>query len=534
MSDTGTPRGGLAFFRDLRIGRKLSVAMTIGVVALLVLCTIGVNALQAAGQDRASLIKVDKAVRAAEESDMMHDAVRADVLQSLLFGGAKYQATVQELADHSANLKDTLAGVARANVSLAADTAVAAVTPAVDEYLKAAKQIIGEAGQNRTAALTDYPQFLTSFQRLEVQLPSVADALTKRGTAVKAAADSRRVSTMRLLVGTGLAGAVALVLFGWLVSRSVTSPLRRTVAVLEGLAEGRLDQQLDVDTKDEVGQMAAALNRAISRLREAINAMGSNAQGLASSSEELLAVSGQMRGSAEESANQAGVVSAAAEQVSLNVQTVATGTEQMSASIREIAKNTNDAADVAARAVDVAATANATVAKLGESSAEIGNVIKVINSIAEQTNLLALNATIEAARAGEAGKGFAVVASEVKDLARETSKATKDIEHRIDAIQSDTKAAVEAINQIAAIIEQINDTQTTISSAVEEQTATTNEMSRNVSEAATGSSDIALNITGVARTAADTTAAAGSTSQAADELARMASELTQLVGQFRC
>jgi methyl-accepting chemotaxis protein len=204
----------------------------------------------------------------------------------------------------------------------------------------------------------------------------------------------------------------------------------------------------------------------------------------------------------------------------------------MSASIREIAKNAHDAARVAELGVHVVETASVTVAKLGESSAEIGNVIKVINSIAAQTNLLALNATIEAARAGEAGKGFAVVANEVKELAQETSKATEDIGQRIDAIQSDTAAAVAAITEISGIIAQINDTQSTIASAVEEQTATTNEMGRNVTEAATGSSDIAENITGVARSASDTTAAASSTSQAADELARMASDLQQLVGQF--
>jgi methyl-accepting chemotaxis protein len=163
----------------------------------------------------------------------------------------------------------------------------------------------------------------------------------------------------------------------------------------------------------------------------------------------------------------------------------------------------------------------------------VGNVISVINSIAEQTNLLALNATIEAARAGEAGKGFAVVANEVKELAQETGKATEDIGRRIQAIQSDTEAAVAAITEISGIIAQINDTQTTIASAVEEQTATTNEMSRNVAEAATGAADIAQNVTGVARSAADTGTAATSTNRAADELARMAADMQQLVAQFR-
>ncbi|MBZ5203288.1 methyl-accepting chemotaxis protein, partial [Planomicrobium chinense] len=122
----------------------------------------------------------------------------------------------------------------------------------------------------------------------------------------------------------------------------------------------------------------------------------------------------------------------------------------------------------------------------------------VITSIAEQTNLLALNATIEAARAGESGKGFAVVANEVKELAQETGRATEDIARRVEAIQADTSSAVEAIGEIAAIIARINDFQTTIASAVEEQTATTGEMARNVAEAAAGTGEIAENAIGVA------------------------------------
>jgi len=188
---------------------------------------------------------------------------------------------------------------------------------------------------------------------------------------------------------------------------------------------------------------------------------------------------------------------------------------------------------VATSAVKVADKTNAIVAKLGESSAEIGNVVKVITSIAEQTNLLALNATIEAARAGEAGKGFAVVANEVKELAKQTARATEDISRKIEAIQDDTKGAVGAIAQIGTIINQINDLQNTIASAVEEQTATTGEISRNVTEAAKGSSEIAQNVTGVAQAARGTTEGASDTKKSADELSKMALDLQQLVGQFK-
>jgi methyl-accepting chemotaxis protein len=173
------------------------------------------------------------------------------------------------------------------------------------------------------------------------------------------------------------------------------------------------------------------------------------------------------------------------------------------------------------------------VAQLGDSSAEISQIVKVITSIAEQTNLLALNATIEAARAGEAGKGFAVVAGEVKELAQETAKATEDIGRRIETIQADTAAAITAIDQISTVIDEINQSQSTIASAVEQQSATTTEISRSIADAANGTGEIARNIASVADAASSASEGVDDTQRAADDLARMAGELRQLVGQFR-
>ncbi|MBY0279012.1 PAS domain S-box protein [Candidatus Binatia bacterium] len=308
--------------------------------------------------------------------------------------------------------------------------------------------------------------------------------------------------------------------------------VNRVLSCVRAASQGDLTQDVGVAGHDSIGQVGEVLGSFISELRTSISAIAQNAQALANSAEELSSVSQQMSANAEETSAQANVVSAAAEQVSKNVQTVATGADEMGASIKEIAKNASEAAKVATSAVKVAADTNATVGKLGESSSEIGQVIKVITSIAQQTNLLALNATIEAARAGEAGKGFAVVANEVKELAKETAKATEDISQKIEAIQGDTQGAVEAIGEIGAIINRINDISSTIASAVEEQTATTAEITRNVAEAAKGSNEIAQNITGVAQAAQSTTAGANDSLGAAGELARMASELQGLVGRF--
>jgi len=270
----------------------------------------------------------------------------------------------------------------------------------------------------------------------------------------------------------------------------------------------------------------------VNEQKELLAIVSKSAQSLAGAAEQLTATAQTMSATAEETSTQANVVSAASEQVSRNVSTVATGTEEMSASIREIASNAAEASKVALHAVRVTETTNATVAKLGVSSAEIGKVIKVITGIAQQTNLLALNATIEAARAGEAGKGFAVVANEVKELAKETARATEDISQKIEAIQADTTGAVTAIREISAIIDKIAEIQTTIASAVEEQTATTNEMGRNVNEAAMGASEIAENITGVAQAAIATSQGAADSLHASSELARMATELQAIVSRF--
>jgi len=265
------------------------------------------------------------------------------------------------------------------------------------------------------------------------------------------------------------------------------------------------------------------------RARQAVAEM---ARSLGSASGELREVSETMTASIRRNTAQTQSASNASDTVSAHAQSLASSTEQMSACINEIARNTSEAANVGSDASKAARQTNETVEKLGASSAEIGVVTKVITAIAEQTNLLALNATIEAARAGEAGRGFAVVASEVKELARETAKATADITKKVAAIQTDTGQSVEEIQRISKIIDDLNGIQTSIAGAVEEQTNTTAEMSRSVAEASNGMGSVATSLGELATSATELESGSAAAESAAERLSQMAEQLQALVEKF--
>ena len=369
---------------------------------------------------------------------------------------------------------------------------------------------------------------------MKQSLGSMADSFDKLVDQNKGElrADNRSLNlTMAASTFAALSIGICVAIF---LSHGIARATQCVLLQAEAIAVGDLTRDdLRIRSQDELGDLTKAINEMSGSLKRMILDIKENAEQVAIASEALNTTSQQITANSEETSAQADVVSKAAQAVSQNLQTVATGAEEMEGSIKEIAKNATEAARVATSAVKVAESTTATVFKLGESSSEIGQVIKVITSIAQQTNLLALNATIEAARAGEAGKGFAVVANEVKELAKETARATEDISHKIEAIQADTKAAVDAIASISVVINQVNDISGTIATAVEEQNATTNEMSRNVNEAAQGSGEITSNIAGVAEAAQGTTRGATDTQKAAQQLVETSTRLRKLVGQFK-
>jgi len=405
------------------------------------------------------------------------------------------------------------------------------------EYFTKVDQNLARALQENNAKKTEaFRQELAQVEERNAAAVTELVKLVNEETASDEKTAGETVTSRTWVMGCmGLVAILLTVVTGYLVTKSITGPLGKMSAMLKDISEGEgdLTKALDASGHDDLAEVAQHFNQFVTKLRGLIGAISENAQHVASASEEMSATSQQITANSEETSLQARVVSEASENVNKNLQTVATGAEEMSSTINEIAKNTAEAAKVSSEAVETAEATNQTVGKLGASSAEIGKVIEVITSIAQQTNLLALNATIEAARAGEAGKGFAVVANEVKELAKQTAKATEEISQKIKVIQENTNGAVEAIGSIRGVIDKISHISSVIATAVEQQSATTNEMSRNVAEAAKGAGEISGNIAGVAEAAQSTSSSVGEAQKATQHLAEMAAQLRHLVGQFK-
>jgi methyl-accepting chemotaxis protein len=514
------------------VGRKVAALGIAGLLATLLVMVTGqyaIGTLKDASEYQALTANaVGKGLQADAAAESVHGAVLASLVAA-------------DPADrHTAELVfKQRAGVLRSSLDGLRELASTGSLPTLDDamsqgegFLASADHMMDLAARDPAAAADQLPTFDAEFDTFISSLDTVNSQILADSNDSLDAARASAARTRAILIVLSVLAIAGVFVAARLVVGGIVRPLEQAVAGLRRLASADLTGHVEVRSDDEVGALASSFNTAVDDMSGLVRSLRVSAATLAASSEELSATSTEMGASAEETAVQANTVSAAAEQVSANVNTVASSAEEMSASIREISANATEAASVASQAVGTARDATDTVGKLGASSAEIGEVIKVITEIAEQTNLLALNATIEAARAGEAGKGFAVVANEVKELAKATAASTEDIGQRIVAIQGDAQAAAIAIGEISDVIARISDIQNTIASAVEQQTTTTNEITRHVTEAATGANEIAASITGVAQAAHDTSSGAASTQVSARDLAALADDLNRSVMRF--
>ena len=434
--------------------------------------------------------------------------------------------------------------------------------------------------------LEDYKQALNklvenakSIEELTAEMTDSAAAIMKGSSVMKAnllsdqqrlemESDTAIVQTQHLIValagGSLFLGAVLAIVLGTGISRPMTAMCR----AMRELASGHFDVVLPgLGRKDELGEMADAVeqfklqaiakaerdaaaqdaqNKASSTARrtelirfadEFEAAVGAIVSNVSASAVQLESAAGTLTRTAETTQSLSSKVAGSSDEASSNMQSVASATEELSASVDEIGKRVRESSRIAEAAVAQAQQTDGRIGKLSRAAQQIGDVVKLITAIAEQTNLLALNATIEAARAGEAGRGFAVVASEVKSLASQTAKATDEISSHILGMQGATQESVAAIKEIGGTISQISDIATSISTAVEQQSSATQEIARSVQNVAKGTDEAAADVMEVHRGATETGSASAEVLHSArtlsSESTRLRSELDRFMANIR-
>ena len=504
------------------------------------------------------------------DGDMMHDAIRADVLKATLGlrsgDGRMIEEARGEASDHGARFLGNL----RKNLALDLPPDIHDLfrneEPALRAYNEQAASVIDAAmsdarnGTNRAAGLL--PAFEAAFGVLESAQAGISDKIDTFSARLRdrqvGAASSAETYALALAIVTVLITSFIPLFAG----RSLFGPQARLMEAMRELAEGAVDIDVPFTGRtDEIGGMASALAVFQRNAREKIRLereredekkaeevmrrktmldladgferrIGDLVRTTVAAATELRATAESMSRASRDATERASSVAGASEQTARNSNMVAAATEKLSASLQDINARMADSGAIIRETVARAEDASTTVNGLDLIARKIGEVVKLIGAVAEQTNLLALNATIEAARAGEAGKGFAVVAAEVKALANQTARATGDVEKQIHAIQAAVRASTSAMDGVSGSITGVSDISAAIADAVEQQVAATVSIAGNIAEASRGSSEIQTNISGVLRTAEEARIAAGQVLAAAGDLNRSGDALMSELDEF--
>ncbi|MEJ0016514.1 MAG: methyl-accepting chemotaxis protein [Acetobacteraceae bacterium] len=555
-----------AALRNLSIRNKLIVALCTLVFLLLALGGMAIQKFAAMEANTRELV-TNSAMAIAYLSDMRQAAMayRASLLRALVLRESDPAATDRLAASLSARVEQL-------------DQAAKKYAPTVDAGEESqlfnefqAKWAMFQQGTQPMLTMLRNGRFdeATANVKQLAPLGQEIDAILQKDAVYNQKSTAALADEVTQQNGTGfwevvvgmLVAVLIAVLAGWLLVRSIATPVRRLTDGMHRLAQHDLTTVIEgVERRDEIGAMASAVQVFKDSMIEADRLATERAaelvakeeraakldtlvrafevktdglvQSLASASDQMEATARSMTATAARTTQQAAEVGNSAEAASAGAQTVASAAEELSASISEISRQVDQSSKITGDAVAAAQRTDAIVHALAEGAQKIGDVVELINSIAGQTNLLALNATIEAARAGDAGKGFAVVASEVKNLANQTAKATDDISAQISQIQSATKEAVAAIRNITDTISQVSTIAATIAAAVEEQGSATAEIARSVQRTAANTEAVRSHIAGVSEAANDAGVTAGQVLDAAGGLSHHAQDLSREVGGF--
>ena len=549
---------------QLTLRTKFSVMVAISFVLTLILAGVSWwgSTLQTSSLREVSATAT--ALRDFMQGDMMHDALRADVLAALLSAEgtpvADKDSILADVKDHAQTFRDAIAHARSLPLSSEILGAMENVSAPLDAYIRQAERMVEVAFTSPDRAFAELASFMAAFEDLEGANEAVSDLIVAEVEKTNAEAENTGTLVSWGVVLTALVSLAVMLGLSYVIVGSVVSPLRACVDAMARIGRGDISVRVEPGADDEIGSIARAVGqyrdtteamqkseaekaarvererRAAETQRESIEMFEVMAeqlvQALTQSSQTLDGNAQEMAKLADDTAAQAATAATGATEATKYVGTVASASEELTASVAEINRQVSTSATLAAEVASQAQQTNERVDSLKTAADQIGDVVKLIQAIAAQTNLLALNATIEAARAGEAGKGFAVVASEVKMLANQTSKATEDIGRQIDAIQAATDHSVEAIAGITESIGRIHQNITSIVSGTEQQGAATGEISRSVQGAAGRTSDVSQAMALVTERAKTSGAKANDVLAVAQEVGSQARTLRQTVDEF--
>jgi methyl-accepting chemotaxis protein len=546
------------------IGRRFLIAGVIAILALAAVSVLGVWGTNEAAKGSAQISTIGSAIRNHLEADMMHDALRADVLLALREGRNAIQArdeVVAETTDHIQNFEARLEANKALELPADARKALDEVGPSLATYITGAREIVELAFKDNYAAQKNFDAFMEKFEALEEKMGETSDAIQNSADTIKAGIDSEVQGIFMALIAVIIVSVIAVIGVLTLTARSVVRPVKAMTAAMGSLAAGDLSTEIPGrDRKDEIGAMAGALavlkenstrahelsgeqshvHEAQRKRAEVLEMlcrefdaeMSKGLTDVTNSLQTMQTAVTSMEKSAEETAGEANHANQASAQTASSVSSVANATGELSTTIIEITRQVAQSNQIAGEAANQARQTNEQIKGLAIAAEKVGAIVQLINEIASQTNLLALNATIEAARAGEAGKGFAVVASEVKNLANQTAKATEEIASHVGAIQNETQRSVSAIQSVAAIIEQINQLTSSVATAVELQGAATQEIVRSVDQASGGTREVTESINTVVGAAGESRNAAARLTDVTSALSTQSQSLRSGVERF--